>query len=136
MRRISMDRIIIDPKKALVDEDSVQDYIDVLNGIARYCTDGGYREGTRNEIAVNLTVASHELGMDAIEILRLFMNHGLIDKSKDDESTEGRVNRVLWYTKNFSWDYMLDPGFYCGVGTEEDERHLNCPLVFVVESFK
>jgi hypothetical protein len=129
-----VDKIFIDPKDALVDEDSVQDYVDVLNGIARYCTDGGYREGTRNEIAVNLTVASHELGMDAHEILELFMNHGLIDKSKDDESPYVRVTRALYYNDRFSWDYMLDPDLYLGIGGEEDDR--NCPFEFVTKRFE
>lgn len=93
-------------------KDIVKAYTDVLNGVSWACQNGGYEQGRRNTIAVNLTVAAFMLGFDPIDVLMWFMDHGLILDDMDDQSPKVRVETVMDYANRFSWSWMIDPGEY------------------------
>lgn len=114
----------------MCDESEAQRYIYVLNGLSYHCQEGGWRLGWRNEIVVNLTVSAWELGLDAIEVLNKFIDNGLIDPATDDQSTVGRVNTVLDYIYEFSWDWMIDAAEWEKLGKmhENDELKLRFRL--------
>lgn len=101
----------------------IDEYVSLLNGISYVCRMyDEYSEGYRNTVAVDLTVASYMLGLDAQEVLRKFIVAGLIDPSNDDEVPANRVGRVLDYRYKFDWDWMIDPDGYLSYGdvTEDD----------------
>lgn len=116
--------------EVMCEEDEAKRYIDVLNGLSYHCQEGGWRLGWRNEIAVNLTVSAWELGLDAIEVLNKFIDNGLIDPATDDQSTFARVNTVLDYIYEFSWDWMIDAAEWEKLGQmhENDELKLRFSL--------
>ncbi len=104
------------------DEDSAQDYINVLNGLivdcARY---GGYKEGYRNEMILDMTVSSYMLGLNPEEVLvECFMHDGLITNGMDDEQPTDRLSKMLDYEDRFDWNYMLDPDSYQAFGMTID----------------
>ena len=86
--------------------------VQMLNGLAMFCMDGGYAEGNRNEVAVNLTVASTLARLKATDVLKEFMDAGLISEDDDDEDPLTRVETVMDYSSRFGWDYMIQPEFY------------------------
>lgn len=102
------------PKDDLINNINIIDeYVSLLNGISYACHRyDEYSEGYRNTIAVDLTVASYMLGLDAQEVLKEFVIRGLIDPLKDDEAPIARVDRVLNYRYKFDWDWMIDPDQY------------------------
>ena len=117
----------------ICDADEVGKYIDVLNGIAWFCVEEGYRPGYRNEIAVNLTVAADMLGFDVMSLLDEFVKAGLIDPDGDDEDTRHRFERVLDYANSFetiAWDWMIDPQWWADRGCEHEEDD-DLPIKFV-----
>lgn len=108
-----MDIIRIDPEDIFCDEEMAEDYIKVLNGIIYSCVRyDEYSEGNRNKVALDLTVACYELGLDALEVLDKLVKIGAIDPQKDDEAPIIRVERALNYSHRFDWDYMIDPEDY------------------------
>lgn len=123
-----------EPKKTVISvskpnvrccEDSINDYIAVLNGISYACHRfDEYCEGNRNTIAVDLTVAAYMLGLDAQAELREFIKAGLIDPLNDDDSPAARVDRVLNYRYKFDWDWMIDPGQYTSYYPEKDDEDI------------
>lgn len=108
----------------MCDESEAQRYVYVLNGLSYHCQEGGWRLGWRNEIAVNLTVSAWELGLDAIEVLNKFIDNGLINPLNDDQSTFARVNTVLDYISEFSWDWMIDAADWEKLGKDHDNDEL------------
>lgn len=99
--------------ECLCDEIDVKYYVDVLNGIAFTCaSEGEFRAGNRNTIAVDLAVASHMLGLDANDVLEKLVKAGVINPCDDDEDTYRRVEKVLDYNSQFEWEYMIDPNYY------------------------
>ena len=109
------------PKELAYEAD---DYVRELNGISYTCQMyDEYAEGCRNTIAVNLTVSSYLLGMNAQEVLAEFIAAGLIDPKYDDESPTARINRALDYRYRFGWDWMIDPEDYLKYGdvSEDDD---------------
>ena len=111
--------IALDETLFLIKErEIVQSYVDVLNGLSYHCQAGGWKQGYRNEIAVNLTVAAYLLGLDAIDTLNEFVKAGIIDPSTDDQSTEGRVETVLLYDRDFDWNWMIDAPFWQSLGKD------------------
>lgn len=97
----------------LLSKEEIDDLVSVLNGIVNACFWGHiFIPGNRNEIILNMTVSSWLLDLDPIDVLEMFIKHGVIDIEKDDENTRTRVYRMLDYTEKFSWDYMLDPEYY------------------------
>lgn len=111
--RISLDDVICDKRE-------VQDYVDVLNGIVYDCVHGGFISGLRNQVAVDLTVCCHMLGLDPVRVLDYLIQEDAIDPSKDDEDTVERVERVMRYDSNFSWDYMINPEMYIRFAKENE----------------
>lgn len=111
-----MKYIKIQKSDALVDEDSIQDYIDILNSIAWFLEQDGYKEGWRNEIAVNLTVASYMLGLDPHDVLKELMSSNLIKDGDDDEDTVKRIDIVLDYKDRFEWGWMIDADWWSNHG--------------------
>lgn len=105
-------------------EEDIERYIDVLNGIAYRCSIGGYKQGYRNDIAVNLTVSSYMLGLSPLQVLKSFEEAGIILDEMDDESPLKRVETVLGYSDRFDWDYMLDPEYYESAGHMADGNSL------------
>lgn len=106
-----MKEIYVASDETLVDD--AEDYVAVLNGIIDECYSGGFSEGTRNEIAVNLTVVAYCLGLDPIEVLDNLVGAKVINPDDDDEDTWNRVRTVMDYADRFSWDWMLNPTYYC-----------------------
>lgn len=107
--------INISKDEAMIDEDSLQDYVDLLNGIVYDCDYNDQYSpysGCRNEIAVCLTVAAHELGLDSEDVMRKLIDKKIIDPDKDDEDPIVRVRTILDYSRRFSWEWMLSPGYY------------------------
>lgn len=105
--------IKITREECLCDECDIPAYVDVLNGIVYDCVHGtGFVRGTRNMIAVNLSVAAYELGLDAEEVLEDLVKAGVINPCDDDEDTYRRVSTVLDYKRRFDWCYMIDPDYY------------------------
>lgn len=124
-----MATIEITKDEALVDD--AQEYVDVLNGIVySCCQQDGFTEGSRNKVAVDLTVAAHMLGLSPEDVLQKLVDAKVIDLSKDDEDTFKRVRHVMWYTDRFSWDYMIDPDDYFALSTENDGTEV--PITFVL----
>ena len=128
-------RIIkVNPDRTVCDVDSSQDYLDVLNGISRFCSEyHGYSEGYRNEIAVNLTVSCYMLGILASDVLRAMIDEGLIDPKFDDEDPWMRVDRVLDYADRFDWDYLLDPDTYLTMSYNRKDSEMVVLFVFAEE---
>ena len=122
-------RILIDPDKALVSGDDLVDYVDLMNGISYQCENNMFMRGYRNEIAVNLAVGSHMLGLEPMKVLDELTGMGVIDVGNDDEDTYDRVRRVLDYDRSFNWDYMIDPDYYANRG--KDVEHDDVKVFFV-----
>ena len=101
----------------------IDEYVDLLNGIAYACQRyDEYSEGSRNTVAVDLTVACYMLGLDALQILDMFVKASLIDPARDDQDPEGRVYRVLDYRYKFDWDWMIDPEQYLNIAKVYKDR--------------
>lgn len=99
----------------------IDEYVDLLNGIAYACQMyDEYSQGSRNTVAVDLTVACYMLGLDAQQISDLFIKASLINPARDDEDPETRIDRVLNYRYKFDWDWMIDPEQYLNVMTCKD----------------
>lgn len=95
------------------DEDFIDYFIDVMNGLVYYCQECvGYSAGHRNEIALNMTVGSYMLGLYPQDVLAAFIENDLMSQRTDDEDPRERVRRALEYRFRFDWDYMLNPEFY------------------------
>lgn len=101
-----------DVDKATAEDPGSIELTQMLNGLAMFCMDGGYSEGNRNEVAVNLAVASTLAGLEATDVLRAFADAALISQDDDDEDPLTRVETVMDYSHRFSWDYMIQPEFY------------------------
>lgn len=124
-----METIKIARDEVLTEEE--QDYVDILNGIVYDCyQQDGFTEGCRNQIAVDLTVAAHMLGLDPMLLLRKLVDAKVIDPTKDDEDTFERVSRVMLYSDRFGWDYMIDPEAYLAASMENDGTKV--PVTFVL----
>jgi hypothetical protein len=95
--------------ECLCDEDDIQDYVDVLNGIVYECVHGNFKEGYRNQVAVDLTVAAYMLGLDAELVLHQLIVERVINPLDDDEDIKRRVETVLDYRRRFDWEYMIEP---------------------------
>lgn len=111
---IALDKTLLPIKEKGI----AQSYVDVLNGLSFHCQNGGWKQGYRNEIAVNLTVSAYLLGLDAIDTLIEFVKADIIDTSKDDQSTEDRIETVLLYDQNFDWNWMIDAPFWQSLGKD------------------
>lgn len=110
-----------------------QDYADVLNGIVWDCVKNhGFERGWRNTIAVDLTVCSEMLGLDALDVLEKLIVNGVIDPKDDDEATCNRIRTVLDYKDRFSWDWMLDPDVYRDMARDHAYLFDEIPIVFHV----
>lgn len=119
--------------ECLCDEDDIQDYVDVLNGIVYECVQGNFKEGYRNKVAVDLTVAAHMLGLDANDVLNKMFKESVINPLDDDEDTCRRVETVLDYRRRFDWEYMIEPETYTKAAKDwytEMHWHVNLPIRF------
>lgn len=126
--------IKVNPDRTLCDADSSQDYLDVLNGISRFCSEyHGYSEGYRNEIAVNLTVSCYMLGIFVSNVLEVMIKEGLIDPKFDDEDPWVRVDHVLNYADRFDWDYLLDPDTYLTMSYNRKDSEMVVLFMFAEE---
>lgn len=87
-----------------------EDYAQLANGIVFGCQEyGDYSEGSRNTIAVDLTVACYMLGLDVMDVVYNLMSEDVISESDDDEYVRDRFERVLEYRYAYDWDWMIDP---------------------------
>lgn len=119
---------------AVADDQEVEGFVSVMNGIAYKCRTMGYGQGWRNEIMVNLTVASYMLGLDPEQVLDDFVSTDLIDCSDDDEDPYDRATRVLDYKRRFSWDWMIDAGWWRQVGETAVDEGAYLPVRFEIAS--
>jgi len=104
-----------------------------LNGLSIDCQSGGFQEGSRNEIVLDIVVCSELLGLDALDTISDFLIT-VIDPQKDDENTYERVKRMLSYRGRFSYDYMLSPKYYYTLGLEGMARDYDMKLKFVSDN--
>lgn len=118
--------------ECLCDEDDVQDYVDVLNGIVYECVHDNFREGYRNQVAVDLTVAADMLGLDANDVLNKLFKESVINPLDDDEDTCRRVETVLDYRRRFDWEYMIDPEHYVAVARAHADDIKVMPVQFII----
>ena len=125
-----MSNVVEVVKDEAVDSENVDGYVDILNGIIVDCFKyGAYRQGRRNTIAVDFTVAAHMCGFDPLTELRLFWKHGLINDINDDEDSESRVERVMEYDRDFCWEWMIDPDDFVELA---EEHTSDMPLKYVL----
>lgn len=121
--------MLIDHTNTSPKECDAQDLVDVLNGISWFCQeDKGYSEGWRNELAVNLTAASHMLGLKPKEVFDQFVKEGLIDPENDDENPDYRIDTVMDYKDRFDWYWMITPEWYANFGHDHKDDLTN--LIF------
>lgn len=93
--------------------ENAMDYVYVLEGVMWLCKfSDEFRDGTRNQVILAITVSCSMLGIDPLYFLRVLNRAGLIDYEMDDEDTEARMERMLCYENRFDYDYMLDPDGY------------------------
>lgn len=123
--------ITIDSDFVLCDKESIDDYVELLNGLVWDCNQyDGYKVGYRNTMALDLTVASYMLGLDPERVMSEFIKAGLIAKVMDDEDPMDRVKRALDYKDRFDWDYLIDPDDYMGYAPSTSESEY--PIYFKV----
>lgn len=115
---------------AAVPDAVVGDYVQVLNGLAAKCAEGGYDVGWRNDIIVDLTVAAYLLGVEPECVLDDFVYTDLIDCSDDDEDPYDRLARVLDYKPRYSWNWMIDAEWWRRVGEKAIEDGTYLPVRF------
>ena len=113
-----MDIIDIVRDEVIANEDDVQDYVDVLNGIVKFCHQNGFKRGWRNTIIVDLTVGAWMLGLDPYDTLGKLVKAGVIDTKSDDEDTYVRMERVTQYENRFEWSWMIDPWVFADLVRE------------------
>lgn len=113
-------------------DSEVLDWVRVLNGIAYKCQNDGYCPGWRNEIMVNMTVASYMLGIEPEDVLDDFVRTSLIDCSDDDEDPYDRMTKVLDYKRRFSWDWMIDAAWWRGLGIKAEDEETHLPVRFTL----
>jgi len=108
--------------EVLIDEDSVGEYVDMLNGIVQWCRGGGWTHGYRNTVAVDLTVGCVMLGLDPLEVLDKLVYADVIRSGEDDEDTAERIKKVMDYQALFDWEWMINPEMFveeaCEYGTK------------------
>lgn len=104
-----------------------------LNGLSIDCQGGGFQEGSRNEIILDIVVCSELLGLNALDTITDFLTT-VIDPEKDDENTYDRAKRMLNYRGRFSYDYMLSPNYYYTVGLERETHGYDMKLKFVFDN--
>lgn len=122
-------RIVAD--ELVCQETEAADYVAVLNGIVHDCyRNHAFKEGNRNNVIVDMTVAAYMLGLSAMDVLDKFIEHGILDPSEDDEDTYDRVSTVLLYDNDFSWDWMIDPDGW--VALAQDYAGEDNPVLFTI----
>lgn len=112
------------------DSEALDDWVRVLNGIAYHCVTDAYAKGWRNEIMVNMTVASCMLGIEPEDVLDDFVRTSLIDCSDDDEDPYDRMTKVLDYKRRFSWDWAIDAAWWRGLGIKAEDEETHLPVRF------
>lgn len=121
--------MLIDHTNTSPKECDAQDLVDILNGISWFCQeDYGYAEGWRNELAVNLTAASHMLGLKPKEMFDQFVKEKLIDPENDDENPDYRISTIMDYESRFDWYWMITPEWYANLGRDHKNDLTN--LIF------
>lgn len=103
------------------DDESIQDYIDVLNGVIARMQNGYYRQPYRNEMMLDAYVSSYMLGLDIYAVLELVGFDVL--EAADDEHIDDRLFRMSNYEDRFGWSYMIDPTFYKELGDQLAKDH-------------
>lgn len=123
-----METIFVTKDETLCDEDSIESYVNVLNGIIYHLEKKGYVEGERNEMIVNMCVAANMLGIDPYLMLDRLKAYRLINDKDDDDLPITRVNRVMNYTNRFSWDWMIDASWYDSHGAKHAHELYNLKI--------
>ena len=112
---------IISINKRLVDRDNLQGVVDMLNGIALACYwDGEFQEGWRNKVIVDLVAGSTMVGLNAYDVMEVFVCNDLINPNEDDEDTWTRVERVMDYKHRFCWNWLISPEEYVDKAKDPD----------------
>lgn len=120
--KIDMDKVNCYPRE-------IQTYLDIANGIAVELSNGGYREGCRNNIMVDLVCVLGLLGLPWDEVIDDMDNQGWFDG--DDENPICRAERISDYSDNFSWNWMIDPSVWIDVWHEaNDKQREEVPVSF------
>lgn len=60
--------IVVDPSKLEASNENIDDAINMLNHLCDAVAHGDYREGTRNNIAVDLACLCYVLGLDPYDV--------------------------------------------------------------------
>lgn len=94
-------------------QEEVEDYAKVLDGLIYDIDHGGYIEGYRNNMIVNLVVCCYELDRDWRDIINAFIQKF----ENDEEDVWHRAEVVEDYSDRFSWDYMIDSHLWSGLSS-------------------
>ena len=108
---IDMDKVNCYPRE-------VSTYLDIVNGIAVDLSRGGYKEGRRNNIMVDLVCVLGILGLPWDEVIEFMDQQGWFDG--DDEYPMDRAQRISKYSNQFSWNWMIDPPAWIDIWHETD----------------
>lgn len=94
-------------------QEEVENYAKVLDGLIYDIEHGGYVEGYRNDMIVNLVVCCYELDRDWRDVM-----HVLYEKFKsDEEDAWHRAEVVEDYADRFNWGYMIDPHLWSSLSS-------------------
>lgn len=95
------------------DEEQVEAAFRMINNILKYINIGGYAEGMRNTIAVDLSICCYVLGEDNEILAEQLVETGMIDEDADDEYVSDRFEKITPYLADWDrygniLDYMID----------------------------
>lgn len=112
----------IDPQKVNCYPREMSTYLDIVNGISVELFRGGYKEGCRNNIMVDLVCVLGILGLPWNNVIDFMDKQGWFNS--DDEDPMDRARRISEYSEQFSWNWMIDPSAWIDIWheTERTER--------------
>lgn len=97
------------------DEEQVEAAFKMINNILKYIVAGGYAQGMRNTIAVDLSICCYVLGEDNEIMAEQLVETGMLDEHADDEYVSDRFEKVTPYLRDWDnstygtiLDYMID----------------------------
>lgn len=86
------------PDESIYDVEEIEQARKVLDNILyAIVNDGAYKEGNRNNIAVDMTIACEVLGVDASDVMNELVENGTVLYYEDDGNAVARVEKVMQY---------------------------------------
>ena len=60
------------------------------------------------------------VGLNAYDVMEVFVRNDLINPNEDDEDTWTRVERVMDYKHRFCWNWLISPEEYVDKAKDPD----------------